>query len=49
MKLIANTQTDTQDAKLTFRLTDIITYRGAFAAKTTSTTLIGLDTTKLQQ
>ena len=39
MKLIANTQTDHQNAKLTFRLTDIVTYRSAFAAKTTSTTL----------
>ena len=39
MKLIANTQTDHQNAKLTFRLTDIVTYRGVFAAKTTSTTL----------
>ena len=28
MKLIANTQTDHQNAKLTFRLTDIVTYRG---------------------
>ena len=47
MKLIANTQTDHQNAKLTFRLTDIITYRGAFAAKTTSTTLTRLDPTKI--
>ena len=39
MKLIANTQTDHQNAKLTFRLTDIVTYKGVFAAKTTSTTL----------
>ena len=47
MKLIANTQTDHQNAKLTFRLTDIVTYRGAFAAKTTSTTLTRLDTTTI--
>ena len=45
MKLNANTQTDHQNAKLTFRLTDIVTYRGTFAAKTTSTTLTRLDTT----
>ena len=39
MKLIANTQIDHQNNKLTFRLTDFVTYRGEFAAKTTSTTL----------
>ena len=47
MKLIANTQTDHQNAKLTFRLTDIATYRGAFAAKNSSTTLTRLDTTTI--
>ena len=45
MKLIANTQTDHQNAKFAFRLTDIVTYRGAFAAKTASITLTRLDTT----
>ena len=43
MKLIANTQTDHQNAKLTFRLTDIVTYRCAFATKNTSTTPTRLD------
>ena len=47
MKLIGNNQTDHQNAKLTFRLTDIDTYRGAFAAETTSTTLTILDTTTI--
>ena len=45
MKLIANTQTDHQNPKLTFRLTDIVIYRGVFAAKTTSTALTRLNTT----
>ena len=47
MKLIANTQIDHQNNKLTFRLTDFVTYRGEFAAKTTSTILTRLDTTTI--
>ena len=47
MKLIGNNQTDHQNAKLRFRLTDIDTYRGAFAAKSTSATLTILDTTTI--
>ena len=47
MKLVANTQTDHQNVKLTFRLTNIVTYRCAFEAKTTSTTLTRLDTTTI--
>ena len=47
LKLITNTQTDHQNAKLTLRPTDIVTYRGAFAAKTTSAALTRLDTTKI--
>ena len=47
MKLIANPQTNHQNTKLTFRLTDIVTYRGVFAAKTTSTALTRLDTTTI--
>ena len=47
MKLIANPQINHQNAKLTFRLTDIVIYRGVFAAKTTSTTLTRLDTTTI--
>ena len=45
MKLIANTQTDHQNAKLTFRLSDIVTYRCAVAAKNISTTPTRLSTT----
>ena len=43
MKPIANTQIDHQNSKLTFRLTDIVTYRGAFAIRNISTTPTILD------
>ena len=44
MKLIANTQTDHHNAKLTFRLTDIVTYIYSYNY---ISTLTRLDTTTI--